>query len=900
MVASVQEQVDGLQAKGLPALQQMQRVDPKMLVGIAIDNLEQDLKNDQRAKQMGGGDVGPPVIDKKLAGLASLGQRQAVATASPGLQLRGRQMQAEQMRKAMQGQPQMAPRRMAEGGVARFENGGAVDIENLLNALMITESGGDPQAVGSVGELGAYQIRPSTAADPGFRVAPFTGDLTDPVASRNFARDYLQAFLDRYDGDVEAALIAYNAGAGNADNFIAAGRDYDVLPQTGITKPYVNKIMTMAERRVPTPNPGRIGSARAARSMRGLARDARDFLGNIFEDTRPESVRRDEVDFNRKVRAANQALREGKTRAERAAAIQEVKDAIAKEKETEVEQGFDFTPEEVEQGGLGYLQSIGRMQEETADNAADYLRMMQNQEDMISRANPATTMRGIDTDRVFDTERSIKSPAQRFEEAFPGSRDAAARYALDKAAGLTALQQTPPPETRTRSNNPLVNLGADLGEIGGYLRRVLGFQEGGEIKNFQEGDIVEVDGEQVIPLSSVSDDPGFVEKGFQLLKDNPDVALTLGLMVIPYLGPGLSLGRLAASRAAAAAARRFGPQATRGLAGLRRAGSRAADSPFFSKPRKMPKDFKIEDPTLLTKAGKPTTLRGRKGFEAATKPRAAVERIPGAPRTRRGKPIGGRNPDIRRASPARGPLISARQFSPGRTAQTAGAGYIASRGLAGLLGGDETQATPRDTSNLPRNRPFDVEAFSEAFPELAEEMRQRPQVSYDEQLADVRARNVRDEGTDRSGILRNLGTALTSDNARALYSAFADLGLAGGASRGFEGAQLAENLAARDFQQQELDAMQRAMDIDEAQLQTQRDISERELLNELVSSGTFMSLQNQIADELDLEPESQKVISETLKRIITAMGGAGLGEFTKDILADDGSTLNDADSIVGI
>lgn len=208
----------------------------------------------------------------------------------------------------------MAPRRMAEGGVARFENGGAVDIENLLNALMITESGGDPEAVGRVGELGAYQIRPSTAADPGHGVTPFTGDLTDPVASRNFARDYLQAFLDRYDGDVEAALIAYNAGYKNADRFVAAGRDYDVLPQTGITKPYVNKIMTMAENRVPTPNPGRIGSARAARSMRGLARDARDFLGSIFEDTRPESKRREEVDFNRKVRAANQALRRQNSR----------------------------------------------------------------------------------------------------------------------------------------------------------------------------------------------------------------------------------------------------------------------------------------------------------------------------------------------------------------------------------------------------------------------------------------------------------------------------------------------------------------------------------------------------------------------------------------------------------
>ena len=40
-----------------------------------------------------------------------------------------------------------------------------------------------------------------------------------------FAREYLQAMIDRYDGDIEAALIAYNAGAGNADKFIAAGRE---------------------------------------------------------------------------------------------------------------------------------------------------------------------------------------------------------------------------------------------------------------------------------------------------------------------------------------------------------------------------------------------------------------------------------------------------------------------------------------------------------------------------------------------------------------------------------------------------------------------------------------------------------------------------------------------------
>tara|TARA_Y100000114_G_scaffold23451_1_gene19180 strand:- start:2248 stop:4731 length:2484 start_codon:yes stop_codon:yes gene_type:complete len=731
---------------------------------------------------------------------------------------------------------------LAEGGVARFENGGAVDIENLLNALMITESGGDPQAVGEAGELGAYQIMPSTAANPGFGVAPFTGDLTDPVDSRNFARDYLQAMLDRYDGDVEAALIAYNAGAGNADKFIAAGRDYDVLPQTGITKPYVSKIMGMSERRVPTPNPGRIGSARAARSMRGVAQDARDFLGSIFEDTRPESVRRDEVDFNRKVRAANQALREGKTRAERAAAIQEVKDAIAREKETEVEQGFDFTPEEVEQGGLGYLQSIGRMQKEAADNAADYLRMMQNQEDMISRANPATTMRGIDTDRVFDTERSIKSPAQRMEEAFPGARDAAARYALDKAAGLTAIQQTPPPETRTRSNNPLVNLGADLGELGGYLRRVLGFQEGGEIKNFQEGDIVEADGEQAIPLSSVTDDPNIFQKGLQLIADNPVEAASIGLIFIPGIGPALGLG-------------------ARGLAGLRAAAPAAARAGEAARAFLTRKSVQMPASTRLGKLGQALFTRERRSGPFSDVMGSVGGKRPGPFKKKKMTPEEAKKLGI--------PLK--REMSYRKPIAMSGAAGL---GLASLMGEDaegDKEATAQEKLGSAVFQRKDAPATTFKTGDTSTQ------------------RRVRDEGTDRSGILRNLGSALTSDNARALYSAFADLGLAGGASRGFEGAQLAQNLAARDFQQQELDAMQRAMDIDEAQLQTTRDIAEVEFLNELISSGTFLNLQNQIADELGLEPESQEVISETVRRITTAMSGSGIG-----------STFTDADSIVGI
>lgn len=142
MANNIQQQVNSLESKGLPALQQMQKLDPKMLVGVAIDNLEQGLKEDQRAKQVGGGNVGAPVIDKKLMGLGGLGlgQQEALSTAQPGLQQRGQQMQASQLAKAIQ-QAQKRPAggiasmpmmrnqmRLANGGVVGFQGGGLPEI----------------------------------------------------------------------------------------------------------------------------------------------------------------------------------------------------------------------------------------------------------------------------------------------------------------------------------------------------------------------------------------------------------------------------------------------------------------------------------------------------------------------------------------------------------------------------------------------------------------------------------------------------------------------------------------------------------------------------------------------------------------------------------------------------
>ena len=112
----------------------------------------------------------------------------------------------------------------------------------MIDQLILAESGGNPNAVSPVGAQGLAQIMPATGRNPGFGVAPIENPF-DPVESRRFANDYIVARLERYDGDLEAALVAYNAGPGNADKFVASGNDFSVLPKRSETEPYVRKIM---------------------------------------------------------------------------------------------------------------------------------------------------------------------------------------------------------------------------------------------------------------------------------------------------------------------------------------------------------------------------------------------------------------------------------------------------------------------------------------------------------------------------------------------------------------------------------------------------------------------------------------------------------------------------------
>lgn len=72
--------------------------------------------------------------------------------------------------------------------------------------------------------------------------------LENPATNLKYGMHYLGKALKTFGGDLEAALIAYNAGPGNAKKWLAAGRDYSVLPDRAQTEPYTRNVMAMYRR----------------------------------------------------------------------------------------------------------------------------------------------------------------------------------------------------------------------------------------------------------------------------------------------------------------------------------------------------------------------------------------------------------------------------------------------------------------------------------------------------------------------------------------------------------------------------------------------------------------------------------------------------------------------------
>ena len=114
----------------------------------------------------------------------------------------------------------------------------------LIAAVIYSESKFDDRTSGA-GARGLMQITPQAARDierhSGGTTFQF-GDLGDPEINIRYGTYLLRELLDRYEGDVVAALAAYNAGPGNVDNW--GGSDLSVgeipFPET---RAYVEDVL---------------------------------------------------------------------------------------------------------------------------------------------------------------------------------------------------------------------------------------------------------------------------------------------------------------------------------------------------------------------------------------------------------------------------------------------------------------------------------------------------------------------------------------------------------------------------------------------------------------------------------------------------------------------------------
>ena len=131
--------------------------------------------------------------------------------------------------------PTLAPKDPLDNGIFAEEVGTAAQRyklpPQLIRAVMMTESGGNPLVLSNKGAVGLMQLLPATAREMG------VDDIHDVAQNLMGGARFLRVLANRFDGDLVKVLSAYHAGSTRV-----LGRDATPF---AATDDYVRKVLRL-------------------------------------------------------------------------------------------------------------------------------------------------------------------------------------------------------------------------------------------------------------------------------------------------------------------------------------------------------------------------------------------------------------------------------------------------------------------------------------------------------------------------------------------------------------------------------------------------------------------------------------------------------------------------------
>jgi len=106
---------------------------------------------------------------------------------------------------------------------------------SLVQAVIKTESDGNPRCVSRAGAMGLMQLMPDNVKEAGVT------DPFDPEQNIAAGTEQLAGLLSQYHGNLDLALAGYNAGPGNV-------RKYGGVPPFTETQNYIKRVRAAMEK----------------------------------------------------------------------------------------------------------------------------------------------------------------------------------------------------------------------------------------------------------------------------------------------------------------------------------------------------------------------------------------------------------------------------------------------------------------------------------------------------------------------------------------------------------------------------------------------------------------------------------------------------------------------------